>query len=96
MSLFKILDSTMFRHSLRLTIAIVFAYLLGFLLTSKHLLDFADRHCYYATYGLTKERRKIVSSALIGAAVAVGIVLLTQNVVVYAVLAFVSLYSHLH
>jgi hypothetical protein len=26
----KFLDSTMFRHSLRLTIAIVFAYLLGF------------------------------------------------------------------
>jgi ribosomal protein L25 (general stress protein Ctc) len=45
------LDSTMFRHSLRLTIAIVFAYLLGFLLTSKTPIDFAD-HCYYATsYG---------------------------------------------
>jgi uncharacterized membrane protein YccC len=43
------LDSTMFRHSLRLTIAIVFAYLLGFLLTSKTPIDFADRHCYYAT-----------------------------------------------
>jgi uncharacterized membrane protein YccC len=41
------LDSTMFRHSLRLTIAIVFAYLLGFLLTSKTPIDFADRHCYY-------------------------------------------------
>jgi uncharacterized membrane protein YccC len=92
MSLFKILDSTMFRHSLRLTIAIVFAYLLGFLLTSKHLLDFADRHCYYATYGLTKERSKDrIIGTLIGAAIAVGIVLLTQNVVVYAVLAFVSL-----
>jgi hypothetical protein len=41
--------STMFRHSLRLTIAIVFAYLLGFVFDIKHLLDFTDRHCHYAT-----------------------------------------------
>jgi hypothetical protein len=37
----------MFRHSLRLTIAIVFAYLLGFVFDIKHLLDFTDRHCHY-------------------------------------------------
>jgi uncharacterized membrane protein YccC len=44
------------------------------------------------SYGLTKERSKDrIIGTLIGAAIAVGIVLLTQNVVVYAVLAFVSL-----
>jgi hypothetical protein len=32
--------STMFRHSLRLTIAIVFAYLLGFILISKTPIGF--------------------------------------------------------
>jgi uncharacterized membrane protein YccC len=42
------------------------------------------------SYGLTKSDRKIVSSAH-SLVRAVGIVLLTQNVVVYAVLAFVSL-----
>jgi uncharacterized membrane protein YccC len=37
------------------------------------------------SYGLTKERSKDVSSATHWCAIAVGIVLLTQNVVVYAV-----------
>ncbi|SDW56301.1 FUSC family protein [Flavobacterium degerlachei] len=87
------LDSTMFRHSLRLTIAIVFAYLLGF------LFDIQNTYWILLTvivimrpsYGLTKERSKDrIIGTLIGAAIAVGIVLLTQNVVVYAVLAFVS------
>ncbi|MGO4817621.1 FUSC family membrane protein [Flavobacterium sp. W22_SRS_FP1] len=88
------LDSTMFRHSLRLTIAVIFAYLLGF------LFDIQNTYWILLTvivimrpsYGLTKERSKDrIIGTLIGAAIAVGIVLLTQNVVVYAVLAFVSL-----
>jgi uncharacterized membrane protein YccC len=88
------LDSVMFRHSLRLTIAVVFAYLLGF------LFDIQNTYWILLTvivimrpsYGLTKERSKDrIIGTLIGAAIAVGIVLLTQNVVVYAVLAFVSL-----
>jgi uncharacterized membrane protein YccC len=88
------LDSTMFRHSLRLAIAIVFAYLLGF------LFDIQNTYWILLTiivimrpsYGLTKERSKDrIIGTLIGASVAVGIVLLTQNVVVYAVLALVSL-----
>jgi hypothetical protein len=41
--------------------------------------------------GLTKDDQRSSSAHLIGATIAVGIVLLTQNVVVYAVLAFVSL-----
>lgn len=87
-------DSKMFRHSLRLTIAIVFAYLLGF------LFDIQNTYWILLTiivimrpsYGLTKERSKDrIIGTLIGAAIAAGIVLLTQNVVVYTVLAFVSL-----
>jgi len=88
------LDSTMFRHSLRLSIAIVLAYLLGF------LLDIQNTYWILLTiivimrpsYGLTKERSKDrIIGTLIGAVVAVGIVLITQNVVVYSVLALVSL-----
>jgi uncharacterized membrane protein YccC len=88
------LDSTMFRHSLRLSIAILFAYSLGF------VFDIQNTYWILLTiivimrpsYGLTKERSKDrIIGTLIGAAIAVGIVLLTQNVVVYAILAIVSL-----
>jgi uncharacterized membrane protein YccC len=88
------LKATMFRHSLRLAIAVVFAYLLGF------VFDIQNTYWILLTiivimrpsYGLTKERSKDrIIGTLIGAAIAVGIVLITQNVVVYAVLAIVSL-----
>jgi uncharacterized membrane protein YccC len=87
-------SSTMFRHSLRFAISIVVAYSLGF------LIDIQNTYWILLTivvimrpsYGLTKERSKNrIIGTLIGAVVAVGIVLLTQNVVVYSVLAFVSL-----
>jgi uncharacterized membrane protein YccC len=86
--------ATMFRHSLRLAIAIVFAYLLGF------ILDIQNTYWILLTiivimrpsYGLTKERSKDrIIGTLIGAAMAVCIVLITQNVVVYAALAVFSL-----
>lgn len=88
------LKAMMFRHSLRLAIAIVFAYLLGF------ILDIQNTYWILLTiivimrpsYGLTKERSKDrIIGTLIGAAVAVGIVLITQNAVIYAALAIVSL-----
>ena len=88
------LDSKMFRHSLRLAIAIIFAYLLGF------LLDIQNTYWILLTivvimrpsYGLTKERSKDrIIGTLIGACVAAVIVLITQNVVVFAALAVVSL-----
>ena len=88
------LNSTMFRHSLRFTIAILFGYLLG------HLFEIQNTYWILLTiivimrpsYGLTKKRSKDrIIGTLIGAAIAVGVVLLTQNVVVYAVLALVSL-----
>lgn len=87
-------NSNMFRHALRFTIAIVFAFLLGF------LLDIQNTYWILLTivvimrpsYGLTKERSKDrILGTLIGAAIAVGIVFLTQNVILYAVLAIVSL-----
>jgi uncharacterized membrane protein YccC len=88
------LNSTMFRHALRFTVAIVFAYLLG------TLLDIRNTYWILLTivvimrpsFGLTKERSKDrIIGTFIGAAIAIGIVLLTQNMVVYAILALVSL-----
>ncbi|TXD50389.1 MULTISPECIES: FUSC family protein [unclassified Polaribacter] len=88
------LNSTMFRHSFRLTMAIVFGYLLGF------LFDIQNTYWILLTivvimrpsYGLTKERSKDrIIGTLIGAVIAVGIVLITQNTYVYGVLAFISL-----
>ena len=88
------LNSSMFRHSLRLTIALIFAYLLGF------VLDIQNTYWILLTiivimrpsYGLTKERSKDrIIGTLIGAIVAVGIVLITQNIIVYSILAIVSL-----
>jgi hypothetical protein len=53
-------------------------------------LDFAVIVIMRPSYGLTKKDERSYHRHT-GAAIAVGIVLLTQNVVVYAVLAFVSL-----
>jgi uncharacterized membrane protein YccC len=87
-------NSTIFRHSLRLAIAILFAYLLGL------LFDIQNTYWILLTiivimrpsYGLTKERSKDrIIGTLIGAGIAVGIVLLTQNVIIYSILAIVSL-----
>lgn len=88
------LDSTMFRHSLRLTIAIIFAYLLGsiFEIQNTYWILLTIIVIMRPSYGLTKERSKDrILGTLVGAAVAVGIVLITQNVVIYSFLAIVSL-----
>ncbi|MBZ9778435.1 FUSC family protein [Psychroflexus sp. CAK8W] len=88
------LDSTLFRHSLRLSFAMLFAYSLG--------LFFEIQNTYWIlltiivimrpSYGLTKERSKDrIIGTIIGAVIAVGIVLLTQNQILYAVLALFSL-----
>lgn len=88
------LNSTLFRHALRFTVAMVFAFILG------TLLDIRNTYWILLTiivimrpnYGLTKERSKDrIIGTLIGAAIAVGIVLLTQNVIIYAILAIISL-----
>ncbi|WP_414652539.1 FUSC family protein [Gelidibacter sp.] len=87
-------NSTLFRHALRFTVAIIFAFTLG------TLLDIRNTYWILLTiivimrpnYGLTKERSKDrIIGTLIGAAIAIGIVLLTQNVIIYATLAIISL-----
>ena len=87
-------DSTLFRHALRFTVAIIFAFILG------TLLDIRNTYWILLTiivimrpnYGLTKERSKDrIIGTLIGAAIAIGIVLLTQNVIIYGILAIISL-----
>tara|TARA_R110002050_G_scaffold279997_1_gene426824 strand:- start:350 stop:1411 length:1062 start_codon:yes stop_codon:yes gene_type:complete len=84
----------MFRHSLRLTIAIVFTYLLGYTLEiqNAYWIMLTVIVIMRPNYGLTKERSKDrVLGTIIGAIIAFCIVLLTQNEIVYAVLAFISL-----
>tara|TARA_R110002073_G_scaffold335987_1_gene529749 strand:+ start:14962 stop:17217 length:2256 start_codon:yes stop_codon:yes gene_type:complete len=87
-------NSNLFRHALRFTVAMVFAFVLG------TILDIHNTYWILLTiivimrpnYGLTKERSKDrIIGTLIGAAIAIGIVLITQNLIVYAVLAIISL-----
>ncbi|WP_298497132.1 FUSC family membrane protein [uncultured Algibacter sp.] len=84
----------LFRHALRITLAIVFAFVLG------TILDIKNTYWILLTiivimrpnYGLTKERSKNrIIGTFIGATIAIGIVLITQNVFVYSVLAIISL-----
>ncbi|AUC83227.1 FUSC family membrane protein [Lacinutrix sp. Bg11-31] len=88
------LKSPMLRHALRLTIAILFGFLLG------SLLDIKNAYWIMLTivvimrpnYGLTKERSKNrIIGTIIGAVIATGIILITKNTNVYMVLAVVSL-----
>tara|TARA_R110002050_G_scaffold185680_4_gene319765 strand:+ start:370 stop:2622 length:2253 start_codon:yes stop_codon:yes gene_type:complete len=88
------LNSTMFRHSLRLAIALVSAYLFGhfFHIQNTYWILLTIVVIMRPSYGLTKERSKDrIIGTLIGAVVAVPIVILSQNIVLYAILAFVSL-----
>lgn len=88
------LKSTIFRHSVRLTIALLFAYILGYFLEiqNTYWILLTVIVIMRPSYGLTKERSKDrILGTLIGALIAVGIVLVTQNVIVYAVLAYISL-----
>ncbi len=88
------IKSTIFRHSLRLTFAIVFAFILGtfFDITNTYWILLTIVVILRPNYGLTKERsKKRVIGTLIGAVVAISIVLITQNTTIYAVLSIISL-----
>ena len=87
-------SSPIFKHSLRLVIVVLLGYISGSV--------FSVQHAYWIIltivvimrpgYVLTKKRstdRAI--GTLIGGAIAVGIVLITHNTTVFAVLAFISL-----
>ncbi|MCG9791310.1 FUSC family protein [Flavobacterium algicola] len=88
------LNSTTMRHSLRLTIAIVFAFLFGtfFEIQNTYWILLTVIVIMRPNFGLTKERSKDrIIGTLVGAVVAVAIVLLTQNLIIYGILAFISL-----
>ena len=88
------LKSSIFRHALRLSIAMVFGYLLGYI--------FEVQNSYWIlltlvvimrpSYGLTKERMKHrIIGTIIGAVVAVILVYLIQDTFVFGILAVLSL-----
>lgn len=88
------LNSTMFRHACRLTIAVVFAYLMGYFLAiqNTYWILLTIIVIMRPSYGLTKVRSKDrVIGTLVGAAFAVSVVFVTQNTVLYGLLAMMSL-----
>ncbi|SHN07696.1 FUSC family membrane protein [Polaribacter sp. KT 15] len=88
------LKSTIFRHSVRLTFALVFGYLFGYFLEiqNTYWILLTIIVIMRPSYGLTRLRTKDrIIGTLIGAAIALSIVSITQNIVVYSILAFSSL-----
>ncbi|MDN3666601.1 FUSC family membrane protein [Algibacter miyuki] len=87
-------NSNLFRHALRFTVAMVFAFVLGTVLEihNTYWILLTIIVIIRPNYGLTKTRSKDrVVGTLIGAIVAISIVLITQNIIIYGVLAIVSL-----
>lgn len=86
--------SPIFRHSLRLTLTMFIGFLIGniFEMQQSYWILLTIVVIMRPSYGLTKQRTlQRVAGTLIGAAIAVGIVLLTQNTIVYAIIAALSL-----
>ncbi|MEP6260593.1 MAG: FUSC family membrane protein [Gillisia sp.] len=86
--------STIFKHSLRLAIVVMVGYAIGayFSLQNAYWILLTIIVIMRPNYGLTKTRSKQRTvGTLIGAAIAVGIVFLTQNLVVYGFLSVISL-----
>ena len=86
--------SPIFRHSLRLTLTMLIGFIIG------NVIEMQQSYWILLTivvimrpgYGLTKERTKNrVVGTLIGAVIGVAIVLLTQNLFFYAIIAATSL-----
>lgn len=87
-------NSNLFRHALRFTVAILFAFILGTLLEihNTYWILLTIIVILRPNYGLTKERSKDrIIGTLIGAVIAISIVLVTQNTIIYGVLAIISL-----
>ncbi|MEO2061488.1 MAG: FUSC family membrane protein [Christiangramia sp.] len=87
-------DSAIFRHSIRMSLVVVIGYLIG--------VYFSVQNAYWIlltiivimrpNYGLTKQRTKNrIIGTLIGGVIAVGVVFLTSNPTVYAILGILSL-----
>lgn len=87
-------SSAIFRHSLRLALVVVVGYLIGdyFSVQNSYWILLTVVVIMRPNYGLTKQRtRNRIIGTLIGGAIAIGIVFLTQNAIVYAVLGILSL-----
>ncbi len=88
------LNSTIFKHSLRLAVVVMIGYAIGeyFALQNAYWILLTIIVIMRPSYGLTKTRSKQRTiGTLIGAGIAMGIVFLTQDPVLYAVLAVISL-----
>lgn len=88
------LRSAIFKHSLRLAIVVIVGYSIGALLevNNPYWILLTIVVIMRPNYGLTKTRSKQrITGTLIGAAISVGIVLLIQNPVFYAIIAFITL-----
>ncbi|MBT0607095.1 FUSC family protein [Aequorivita echinoideorum] len=88
------LSSPIFKHSLRLGVMTMIGYGVGMLfsLQNPYWILLTLIVIMRPTYGLTKSRSKERTiGTLIGGVIAVGIVLLTQNVMVYGILAIATL-----
>ncbi|WP_257710616.1 FUSC family membrane protein [Gramella sp. MT6] len=87
-------DSAIFRHSLRLALVVMAGYLIGtyFSVQNSYWILLTVVVIMRPNYGLTKQRtRKRIMGTLIGGAIAIAIVFLTQNTTVYAILGILSL-----
>jgi len=88
------IHSPIFRHALRLTIAVIFGFVLGTIMGIKnpYWIILTLIVLMRPSYGLTKERaiHRIIGT-LIGAVIALIIILITTNTIVYMVLAACSL-----
>lgn len=88
------LKAPIFRHSLRLTITMLIGFVIGLALEMQQpywiLLTIVV--IMRPSYSLTKERSKSrVVGTLMGAAVGVGVIFLTQNPIIYTLIASLSL-----
>lgn len=88
------LSAPIFRHSLRLLVLMLIGIVIGklFVFQNAYWILLTLVVIMRPSYGLTKERsKKRILGTLIGAVVAVGIVLWTKDPVIYGILAIISL-----
>ena len=86
--------SPIFRHSLRLATVVVIGFIIGaiFSIQNAYWILLTIVVIMRPNYGLTKSRiKQRIIGTLIGASIAVGIVIITQNELVYASLGILSL-----
>lgn len=87
-------NSLIFKHSLRLAIVTIVGFIIGQMLSMQNpywiLLTIAV--IMRPSFGLTKSRTvHRVLGTFIGASIAIGIILITQNTLIYGVIAIISL-----